>query len=72
MKTILKKYPKAGSCEKVIEELKSTKTFKDRVPDGYMDEVQKVKTIFKFQTVFDPRSEEWVPNERPKEGETYS
>ena len=39
MKTILKKYPKAGSCEKVIEELKNTKTFKDRVPDGYMDEV---------------------------------
>lgn len=31
----------------------------------------KVKTIFKFQTVYDPRTMKFVPLSKPAEGETF-
>ena len=55
LKVVLKNHQKAKSCEQVVKDLKANKAFKDRVPDQYWEQVQKVKTIFKFQTVYDPR-----------------
>ena len=71
LKTVLKLHQKAGSCEQVIRDLQKTKSFKDRVPENYIEKVNKVKTIFKFQTVYDPRIKKFVPSEKPKEGESF-
>ena len=54
LKVVLKNHQKAKSCEQVVKDLKANKAFKDRVPDHYWEQVQKVKTIFKFQTVYNP------------------
>ena len=37
LKTVLKQYPKAGSCEKVIQDFLNNKSFKDKVPEGYLE-----------------------------------
>lgn len=36
--------------------MKESKTFKDRVPDGYLEALKKVVHVFFYQTVYDPRS----------------
>lgn len=61
LKVVLKNHAKHGSCEKVVKDLKANKLFKDRVPDDYWEQVQKVKTIFKCQTVYDCREKKFVP-----------
>lgn len=72
LKRVLNDYKKAGgSCHEVIKALQDNKAFKDKVPPNYWEDVQKVKTIFKFQTVYDPRSKQFVPIHQPKEGETF-
>lgn len=46
-----------GDVEKVIASLKSSKTFKERVPEDYLAALKKVQQLFFFQTVYDPRIE---------------
>jgi len=48
LKRVLNDYKKSKSCAKVIEDLKANKAYKDKVPEDYSDNVEKVKTIFKF------------------------
>lgn len=36
LKVVLKNFQKAGSCEKVIRDLQSTKAFRERVPPNYL------------------------------------
>ena len=63
LKVVLKHLNKVDSCEKVVKELLGSKTMKDKVPAGYWESVQKVRQIFKHQTVYDPRSKSMVPLE---------
>lgn len=71
LKRVLGDYKKAGSCEKVVEALLKNKAMKDRVPEGYFQNVQKVKTIFRHQTVYNPKEKKFVPIFEPKEGEVF-
>ena len=63
LKVVLKHLLKVKTCEAVLGELKKSKTMKDRVPAGYWEDVCKVRTIFKYQTVYDPHKKSLVPLE---------
>ena len=39
IRVLLKNYLKFGSCEKVLKHLQISKNFKDKIPEGYMEEV---------------------------------
>ena len=39
LKVMLKHLQKAKTCEKVIDDLKANKAFKDRVPENYYEQV---------------------------------
>lgn len=52
----MKHFDKHGTFEKVIEGLKNNKIFKDRVPENYLEAVNRVKALFFYQTVYDSRS----------------
>jgi len=45
-----------GDIDKVIENMKKNKTFKDRIPDEYLPALKKVQQLFFYQTVYDPRT----------------
>lgn len=44
---------------------------KDRVPENYFKSVQKAKTIFLYQTVYDPNLKKFVPITKPKDGKEF-
>ena len=69
LKVVLKNLEKAKTCEQVVKDLKASKSFKDRVPQGYLETMKKVRQIFKYQTVYDPRSRKFVPLNQPEEKE---
>jgi exonuclease-1 len=71
LKVVLKNMLKLKTCDAVIEEFRKNPKMKDRVPENYWEEIQKVKQIFKFQTVYDPRTKRFCPLFEPKEGETF-
>jgi hypothetical protein len=54
LKVVLNNLRKLKTCEEVIKDLQKSLIFKDRVPLNYFDNVQKIKQIFKFQTVYNP------------------
>ena len=62
LKVVCKLFKKTGSIEGVITDLQNNKIFKDRVPDGYLEQIEKTATIFLFQTVYDPIKKKWVQN----------
>jgi len=63
LKVVLKNLQKHKTCENVVKDLKASKAFKDRVPDDYIERMKKVRQIFKFQTVYDPRQKKFTPLE---------
>lgn len=65
LKVVLKHLEKVKTVKKVIEELRKTKAFAAKVPANYEKEVEKIATIFKFQTVYDPRTKTFVPLNEP-------
>ncbi len=46
-----------GDVDKVLAAMRGNKTFKDRVPEDYLQALKKVQTLFFYQTVYDPRSQ---------------
>ena len=65
LKVILHLLTKIDTTVQVIHELKNYKSFKDKVPDNYLADVQKARSVFKFQTVYDPRIKRFVSLEQP-------
>lgn len=61
LKVVLKHLAKVKTCKKVVEELRSSKAMSSKVPANYEKDLEKIRTIFKFQTVYDPRSKRFVP-----------
>ena len=57
LKVAIRLFAKHKTLEAVITSLKSNKAFKDRVPDLYLEAVQRVEALFFYQTVYDPASE---------------
>ena len=54
LKSVIKHYSKHGSFAQVMKFLRSSKSFKDKIPPNYEEAVKLVKTHFRHQTVFDP------------------
>lgn len=56
LKVALKHFMKnGGDVDKVLAAMKGNKTFKERVPEDYLDALKKVQSLFFYQTVYDPR-----------------
>ena len=51
LKIALKFFDKFKTFEKVIEEMKTHKTYKDRIKDDYEQQALKAAQLFMFQTV---------------------
>lgn len=57
LKVAIRLFAKHKTLEAVIASLKSNKAFKERVPELYLEAVQRVEALFFYQTVYDPVSE---------------
>ena len=55
LKVVLKHLGKVSTCQEVITELRKSKATGPKVPSDYESQMNKIKTIFEFQTVYDPR-----------------
>ena len=53
LKVALKHFSKFKTFEKVIEYLKSQKTYAERIPEDYVAKAKRVAELFKNQTVYD-------------------
>ena len=60
LKVAIRLFAKHKTLEAVIASLKSNKAFKERVPELYLEAVQRVEALFFYQTVYDPVSEALV------------
>ena len=56
LKVALKHFDKHKSFDKVMEFLRSNKTTKDKIPEGYEEKAQQVVELFQYQTVYDVTS----------------
>ena len=71
LKTVLKDHKKFGSCMGIVENWMQNKSMRDKIPEFYAQNIQKAITIFKHQTVYDPRCKRFVPIHWPKRDETF-
>ena len=66
LKVVLRHLGKVKTVKDVIDELRKSKTAKDKVPTDYEAQMEKIYSIFKFQTVYDPRIKKFVPLHDPQ------
>ena len=57
LKMCLKHFAKHKSFAEVMKFLRTNKTTKDRIPEGYEAKADKVVELFRYQTVYDSNTE---------------
>ena len=68
IKVALKHFEKFGfEIEKVLEGMKTNKTFSGRIPENYLQALRKVQTLFFYQTVYDTRTQSLTSLEKMPE-----
>ena len=57
LKVALKHFAKQGSFAGVMKFLRENKVTKDRIPEEYEKKAEQVVELFRYQTVYDTRTE---------------